>query len=119
MPTPGGLHDTHTSVTMSFAITSLEMNVIMQKKAGSEGRNFAAPQIGFYVDLSTASTAKVLPTSNVSGCDMMCDWSGILQPLPPKSIPCEGTSCKINDFQVKYDRLIVTVGAQTNMFGIP
>jgi hypothetical protein len=87
MPTPGGLHDTHTSVTISFAITSLEMNVIMQKKAGSEGRNFAAPQIGFYVDRSTASTMKVPPTSNTSGCDMMCDWSGILQPLPPKLIP--------------------------------
>ena len=48
---------------MLFAVTSLEMNVIIQKKAGSEGRNFAAPQKGFYVDRSTASTAKVPPTS--------------------------------------------------------
>lgn len=32
---------------------------------------------------------------------------------------CEGTSCEIDDFQVEYDRLIVTVGAQTNTFGIP
>ena len=30
-----------------------------------------------------------------------------------------GTSCKINDFTVNYDKLIVTVGAQTNTFGIP
>lgn len=32
---------------------------------------------------------------------------------------CEGNSCNINDFDVQYDRLIVSVGAQTNTFGIP
>ena len=31
-----------------------------------------------------------------------------------ESVVCEGTSCKINDFTVDYDKLIVTVGAQTN-----
>ena len=36
-----------------------------------------------------------------------------------ESVVCEGTSCKINDFTVDYDKLIVTVGAQTNTFGIP
>jgi len=36
-----------------------------------------------------------------------------------ESVVCEGTSCKINDFTVNYDKLIVTVGAQTNTFGIP
>mmetsp|Transcript_39424 Transcript_39424/g.80877 ORF Transcript_39424/g.80877 Transcript_39424/m.80877 type:complete len:637 (+) Transcript_39424:94-2004(+) len=36
-----------------------------------------------------------------------------------ESVICEGTNCKINDFTVEYDRLIVTVGAQTNTFGIP
>ena len=32
---------------------------------------------------------------------------------------CEGNSCDIEDFDIKYDRLVVTVGAQTNTFGIP
>ena len=36
-----------------------------------------------------------------------------------ESVVCEGTSCKIDDFTVDYDKLIVTVGAQTNTFGIP
>lgn len=36
-----------------------------------------------------------------------------------ESVVCEGTSCKISDFTVDYDKLIVTVGAQTNTFGIP
>lgn len=36
-----------------------------------------------------------------------------------ESVVCEGTSCKINDFTVNYDKLIITVGAQTNTFGIP
>ena len=32
---------------------------------------------------------------------------------------CDGNSCDIEDFTVEYDKLIVTVGAQTNTFGIP
>lgn len=32
---------------------------------------------------------------------------------------CDGNSCDIDDFTVEYDRLVVTVGAQTNTFGIP
>lgn len=36
-----------------------------------------------------------------------------------ESVVCDGNSCDIKDFQVEYDRLIVTVGAQTNTFGIP
>ena len=32
---------------------------------------------------------------------------------------CDGNSCDIEDFTVEYDRLVVTVGAQTNTFGIP
>ena len=36
-----------------------------------------------------------------------------------QSVICEGTNCKIEDFEVEYDRLIVGVGAQTNTFGIP
>ena len=35
------------------------------------------------------------------------------------SVICEGNSCSIEQFDVPYDRLIVTVGAQTNTFGIP
>jgi len=36
-----------------------------------------------------------------------------------ESVVCEGNSCSIEDFDVSYDKLIVTVGAQTNTFGIP
>ena len=36
-----------------------------------------------------------------------------------ESVFCEGTSCSINDFSVEYDYLVVSVGAQTNTFGIP
>ncbi len=36
-----------------------------------------------------------------------------------ESVFCEGNSCEINDFEVSYDKLIMTVGAQTNTFGIP
>lgn len=36
-----------------------------------------------------------------------------------ESIVCDGNSCDIADFEVEYDRLIVSVGAQTNTFGIP
>lgn len=32
---------------------------------------------------------------------------------------CEGNSCDIEDFDVTYDKLVVTVGAQTSTFGIP
>ena len=36
-----------------------------------------------------------------------------------ESIVCDGNSCDIQEFTVEYDRLVVTVGAQTNTFGIP
>jgi NADH dehydrogenase FAD-containing subunit len=36
-----------------------------------------------------------------------------------ESVVCQGNSCDIEDFTVEYDRLIVTIGAQTNTFGIP
>lgn len=36
-----------------------------------------------------------------------------------ESVVCDGNSCSIEPFTVKYDRLIVTIGAQTNTFGIP
>eukprot|EP00594_Rhizosolenia_setigera_P014086 CAMPEP_0178965062 /NCGR_PEP_ID=MMETSP0789-20121207/16048_1 /TAXON_ID=3005 /ORGANISM="Rhizosolenia setigera, Strain CCMP 1694" /LENGTH=673 /DNA_ID=CAMNT_0020649955 /DNA_START=62 /DNA_END=2083 /DNA_ORIENTATION=+ len=35
-----------------------------------------------------------------------------------ESVICEGNSCEINDFTVEYDHLVITVGAQTNTFGI-
>jgi hypothetical protein len=35
-----------------------------------------------------------------------------------QSVVCDGNSCEIEEFKVNYDRLIVTVGAQTNTFGI-
>jgi NADH dehydrogenase FAD-containing subunit len=34
-------------------------------------------------------------------------------------VVCDGNSCEINEFSVPYDRLVVTIGAQTNTFGIP
>jgi Pyridine nucleotide-disulphide oxidoreductase len=36
-----------------------------------------------------------------------------------QSVVCDGNSCQVEDFQVSYDKVIVTVGAQTNTFGIP
>ena len=36
-----------------------------------------------------------------------------------ESVVCDGTSCEINEFTVNYDRLVFTIGAQTNTFGIP
>ncbi len=36
-----------------------------------------------------------------------------------ESVVCEGNSCAIEDFDVTYDKLIITVGAQTNTYGIP
>jgi len=36
-----------------------------------------------------------------------------------ESVVCDGNSCDIEGFTVEYDRLVVTVGAQTNTFGIP
>ena len=36
-----------------------------------------------------------------------------------ESVVCEGNSCTIEEFSVNYDKLIVTVGAQTNTYGIP
>ncbi|KAG7337071.1 pyridine nucleotide-disulfide oxidoreductase [Nitzschia inconspicua] len=39
--------------------------------------------------------------------------------LTCESVICDGNSCDIQEFSVEYDRLIVTIGAQTNTFGIP
>ena len=36
-----------------------------------------------------------------------------------QSVICDGNSCDICEFTVRYDRLVVIVGAQTNTFGIP
>lgn len=42
-----------------------------------------------------------------------------LQSVTCESVLCEGNSCIIDAFDITYDRLIVSVGAQTNTFGIP
>jgi NADH dehydrogenase FAD-containing subunit len=36
-----------------------------------------------------------------------------------QSVVCDGNSCEIDGFDVNYDRLVITIGAQTNTFGIP
>jgi NADH dehydrogenase FAD-containing subunit len=36
-----------------------------------------------------------------------------------QAVVCDGNSCDIEEFNVQYDRLVVTIGAQTNTFGIP
>lgn len=36
-----------------------------------------------------------------------------------ESVICDGNSCDITDFFVDYDKLVITIGAQTNTFGIP
>jgi len=35
-----------------------------------------------------------------------------------QSVVCEGMSCDIEDFELSYDKLVVSVGATTNTFGI-
>ncbi len=34
------------------------------------------------------------------------------------AVKCEGAACEVNDFEVRYDHLLVAVGATTNTFGI-
>lgn len=51
-----------------------------------------------------ATASEVNPTSKTVTCE---------------SVVCDGNSCEVKEFSVSYDRLIVTVGAQTNTFGIP
>jgi NADH dehydrogenase FAD-containing subunit len=41
------------------------------------------------------------------------------QMITCQSVVCDGNSCDICEFTVRYDRLVLTVGAQTNTFGIP
>jgi len=36
-----------------------------------------------------------------------------------ESVICDGNSCDISTFTVEYDKLVVSIGAQTNTFGIP
>ena len=36
-----------------------------------------------------------------------------------ETVGCAGNSCDILDFTLAYDKLVVTIGAQTNTFGIP
>ena len=36
-----------------------------------------------------------------------------------QSVVCDGNSCEVESFTVSYDRLLFTIGAQTNTFGIP
>jgi NADH dehydrogenase FAD-containing subunit len=36
-----------------------------------------------------------------------------------ENVVCAGTSCRIEDFKLAYDHLIVAVGATSNTFGIP
>jgi len=36
-----------------------------------------------------------------------------------EAVQCAGSACEINSFEVSYDKLVVSIGAQTNTFGIP
>ena len=45
------------------------------------------------------------------------DWKS--RTVSCESVVCEGNSCTIDTFDIPYDRLLVTVGATTNTFGIP
>jgi hypothetical protein len=51
-----------------------------------------------------AKAVKIDPNAQTIACD---------------SVVCEGNNCRVQEFSVSYDRLIMTVGAQTNTFGIP
>jgi NADH dehydrogenase FAD-containing subunit len=66
-------------------------------------------------------------TENIRGINSKAEYlEGTAVEIDPKSksvlcesVFCEGNSCTIEDFSVDYDKLILTVGAQTNTFGIP
>jgi NADH dehydrogenase FAD-containing subunit len=61
-------------------------------------------QINRKVNYLEATATAINPETKVVTCE---------------SVVCDGNSCDIEDFTVEYDRLVVTVGAQTNTFGIP
>mmetsp|Transcript_7977 Transcript_7977/g.12091 ORF Transcript_7977/g.12091 Transcript_7977/m.12091 type:complete len:428 (-) Transcript_7977:13-1296(-) len=64
------------------------------------------------------------PIRNVnSGADYIeatcIDFHSKANQISCQNVVCEGTSCKIEDFDLSYDHLIVSVGATSNTFGIP
>lgn len=61
-------------------------------------------EINRKVNYLEGSATEINPENKTISCD---------------SVICEGNSCAIESFDVPYDRLIVTVGAQTNTYGIP
>lgn len=71
-----------------------------------EYRSITEPirEINSKVDYLEAIATAIDPKTKIVSCE---------------SVICEGNSCDIEDFEVSYDKLVVTVGAQTNTFGIP
>eukprot|EP00978_Attheya_sp_CCMP212_P011875 scaffold29516_cov52-Attheya_sp.AAC.2 len=71
-----------------------------------EFRSITEPirEINNKVDFLEATATEIDPNSSTVSC---------------QSVVCAGSSCSIEEFSIEYDRLILTVGAQTNTFGIP
>jgi NADH dehydrogenase FAD-containing subunit len=63
-----------------------------------------ALQINRKTDFLEATATEIDPTKRTVTC---------------QSVKCEGTFCGIEEFTVEFDRLIMTIGAQTNTYGIP
>ncbi len=62
-------------------------------------------QINLKVNYLEATATDIDPNAKTITCD---------------TVVCDGNaSCEIDDFTIEYDKLIMTVGAQTNTYGIP
>ncbi len=71
-----------------------------------EYRSITEPfrEINLKVDYLEGTATSIDPVSKVVTCE---------------SVICDGNSCDIQDFSIGYDKLVMTIGAQTNTFGIP
>jgi len=66
-------------------------------------------------------------TENIRGINLKANYlEGTAVNIDPntktvlsQSVVCDGNSCTIEDFTVEYDKLLISVGAETNTFGIP
>jgi len=61
-------------------------------------------EINRYAEFLEATATEIDPDAKILTC---------------QSVVCDGNSCEIDEFEVPYDRLVVTIGAQVNTFGIP
>lgn len=71
-----------------------------------EYRSITEPirRVNPYADYLEATCTAINPDEKIITC---------------QSVICEGNTCDIEEFELRYDMLLVGVGATTNTFGIP